>query len=220
MREPACGPDRPIARQRVSYAPVGRTRARMRDGGPGEKRSQLCPLTAPPRPCSGHTMMVCFIQTKKGVSMSSRPSPTKTKFSPRWTIPSLEISAQHDLENARLSSKSPSRRRTTFHLIIAFCLGVAATSGWQSYGNAAKEMIANWSEQFDGLTPAPDVHASDIIAPNAVVAPSPAMEEQASEEDVLQKTAVSPTRSPAAPTPSQVVWPPSDTFVGAEAGPK
>jgi hypothetical protein len=152
--------------------------------------------------------------------MSSRLSPTKTKFSPRWTIPSLEISAQHDLENARLWSKSRSRRRTTFHFIIAFCLGVAATSGWQSYGNAAREIIANWSEQFGGLAPAPDAHASGIIAPSAALAPSPDIEEQAAEEDVLQKTAESPARSPAAPTPSQVVWPLSDTFVGAETGPK
>jgi hypothetical protein len=152
--------------------------------------------------------------------MSSTLSPTQSKFSPRWPIPSLEISARHDLENARVSSKLPSLGRTIFGFVIAFCLGVAATSGWQSYGDAARGMIANWSEQFDRLAPAPDAHASGIIAPTAVVAPSPDAEEQAAEQEVLQKISEPLPKSPAAPTPSQVVGPLSDTFVGAVAAPK
>jgi hypothetical protein len=114
-----------------------------------------------------------------------------------------------------VSSKPPSRGRTIFRFVIAFCLGVAATSGWQSYGNAAREMIANWSEQFGQLASAPDTHASDIIVPNPIVASSPDVEKQAAEQisEPLPK-------SPAAPTPSQVVGPLNDTFDGAEAGPK
>jgi hypothetical protein len=150
--------------------------------------------------------------------MSSKLSPTQSKLPPKWAIPSLELSAQRDLENARVSSKPPSRGRTIFRFVIAFCLGVAATSGWQSYGNAARNMIANWSEQFGWLGPAPDADASGIIAPNAVVAPSPDVEEQAAEQDVLQK--ISDPKPPAAPTPSQAVGPLSDPFVGAAAGPK
>jgi hypothetical protein len=125
------------------------------------------------------------------------------------------ISAQHDLERALVSSKPPSRGRTIFRFVIAFGLGVAATSGWQSYGNAAREMITNWSEQFGRLAPAPDTHASDIIVPNPIVASSPDVEEQAAEQisEPLPK-------SPAAPTPSQIVGPLSDTFDGAQAGPK
>jgi hypothetical protein len=147
--------------------------------------------------------------------MSSRLSPTQSKFSRRWAVPSLEISAQHDLERARVSSKPPSRGRTIFRFVIAFCLGVAATSGWQSYGNAAREMIANWSEQVGRLAPAPDTHASDAIAPSPIVASSPEVEEQAAEQisEPLPKW-------PAAPTPSQVIWPLSDTFDGAVAWPK
>jgi hypothetical protein len=137
--------------------------------------------------------------------MSSRLSPTQSKLPPQWAIPSLELSAQRDLENARLSSKPPSRGRTIFRFVIAFCLGVAATSGWQSYG--AREMIANWAEQFGWLGPAPDVHASGIIAPTAVVATSPGGEEQAAKRDVLQKISEPLPKSPAAPMPSQVVAP-------------
>jgi hypothetical protein len=169
--------------------------------------------------------------------MSSTLSPTQSKSSPRWTIPSLEISARHDLKNARVSSKPLSLGRAFLRFVIAFCLGVAATSGWASYGDAAREMIANWSEQFGWLAPAPDAYASRIIAPTAVVAPSPDVEElktmslglaivgqnldqliasqeqmareitklQAAEQDVLQKISEPLPRSPAAPTPSQVV---------------
>jgi hypothetical protein len=131
--------------------------------------------------------------------MSFTVSPTQSKFSPRWAIPSLEISAQHE----------------------------------QSYGDAAREMIANWSEQLAWLAPAPDTHASRIIAPTAVVAPSPDLAElktmslglaivrqdldqliasqgqmareitklQATEQDVLQTISEPLPRSPAAPTP-------------------
>src|SRR5580765_1411255 len=100
--------------------------------------------------------------------MSSRLSPTQSKLPPKWAIPSLELSARRDLENARVSSKPPSRGRTIFRFAIAFCLGVAATSGWQSYG--ASEMIANWAEQFGWLGPAPDAHASWLgPAPDAHV---------------------------------------------------
>jgi hypothetical protein len=148
--------------------------------------------------------------------MSSRLSPTQPKLPPKWAIPSLELSAQRDLEDAQVSSKPPSRGRTIFRFVIAFCLGVAATSGWQSYG--AREMIANWAEQFGWLGPASDAHASGIIAPTAVVATSPSGEERAAEQDVLQKISEPLPKSPAAPTPSQVTS--SDTFVGAVSWPK
>jgi len=154
------------------------------------------------------------------LSMSSTLSPTKIKFSSRRAIPpSLEISAQHDLENAPVLSKTPSLGRNIFGFGIAFCLGVAATSGWQSYGDAARGVIANWSEQFGWLAPAPDAHAS-IIAPTAVVAPSSEIEEQAPEREVLQKISEPLSNSPDAPTPSQVVGPLDNTFVEPMAAPK
>ena len=83
-------------------------------------------------------------------------------------------------------------------------------------------MIANWSEQFGWLAPEPDADASGIIAPNAVVAPSPDVEEQAAEQDVLQKISdpTPPAPTPPAATPSQAVGPLSDPFVGAIAWPK
>jgi hypothetical protein len=37
--------------------------------------------------------------------------------------------------------------------LIAFCVGVTATLAWQSYGDAAREMIASSYPQLDWLAP-------------------------------------------------------------------
>lgn len=47
----------------------------------------------------------------------------------------------------------PAPRRRPGRLLVAFCLGVAATLGWQSYGDAAREIIANSSPQLSWLAP-------------------------------------------------------------------
>ncbi len=52
-------------------------------------------------------------------------------------------------------------------LLIAFCIGVAVTLAWQSYGDAAREMIANSSPQLSWLAPQAAVAQTtpDAIAP-------------------------------------------------------
>jgi len=64
--------------------------------------------------------------------------------------------------------------------LIVFCIGIAGTLTWQSYGNAAREVIANMSTQLRWLAPqttsvAPN--APDVIAPPALARPSPELEE-------------------------------------------
>jgi hypothetical protein len=39
--------------------------------------------------------------------------------------------------------------------LITLCIGVAATLGWQSYGDAAREMIASSHPQLDWLATPP-----------------------------------------------------------------
>jgi hypothetical protein len=72
-------------------------------------------------------------------------------------------------------SKRPSRNkqgvRGLARFLITICLGVAATLAWQSYGDAAKEMIATSSPQLAWL--APQAPASDMIAPTAPASPDP-----------------------------------------------
>src|SRR5258707_643270 len=60
--------------------------------------------------------------------------------------------------------------------LITFCIGVAATLAWQSYGDAAREMIANSYPQLGRLAPQtePVAHnAPDVIALAAPATPSP-----------------------------------------------
>ena len=59
--------------------------------------------------------------------MSSMLSPTQSEFSPnRPAIPSLEMSARHDLKTARVLSESLSLKRRApraiFRFLIVFCL--------------------------------------------------------------------------------------------------
>jgi hypothetical protein len=76
-----------------------------------------------------------------------------------------------DLKNDRFPSKRPLAKRASRALarfVITFCIGVAATLAWQSYGDAAREMIASSSPQLGWLAPqtAPVVQTPpDMIAP-------------------------------------------------------
>ena len=74
--------------------------------------------------------------------------------------------------------------------LIAFCIGVAATLAWQSYGNAAIEAIANSSPRLSWLAPpaAQIRSAPDTIAPATPAAPSP--DQQQNEATSLDLAAV------------------------------
>jgi hypothetical protein len=74
--------------------------------------------------------------------------------------------------------RSPGRlaSRALVGFLIAFCIGVAATLAWQSYGEVARETIASSSPQLGWLAPqaVPVAQtAPDMIAPVAPVDPSP-----------------------------------------------
>jgi hypothetical protein len=61
-------------------------------------------------------------------------------------------------------------------LLIAFFIGVAATLAWQSYGNTAREMIANSSPQLSWLAP------QDAVAQTASATTAPTASSLDSEE--------------------------------------
>ena len=71
------------------------------------------------------------------------------------------------------------RKRPRSRFLIAFCAGVAATLLWQSYGDAAREMIADlYQPQHGWLAPRPALSAenrkpSDVIAPPVASAEQP-----------------------------------------------
>lgn len=83
---------------------------------------------------------------------------SKTWEDERPTEPSSDAKLRPvDLEYERFSRKRPSRGnralRAFARFLITFCIGVAATLAWQSYGDAAREMIAESYPQLGWLTP-------------------------------------------------------------------
>jgi hypothetical protein len=70
--------------------------------------------------------------------MSALPSTTQSEFS----ADSLPVKS---------SVKRASLALVRF--LIALCIGIAATLAWQSYGDAARAMIANSSPQLGWLAP-------------------------------------------------------------------
>jgi len=115
--------------------------------------------------------------------MSSTLSSTRSRFSAgRWVAaPSIDAALHPtDLDDDRLRRKRPSfgkrASRALTRFLIAFCIGVAATLAWQSYGDAARELIAISSPQLGWLAPqaaAVGQTAPDTIAPAASAAPVP-----------------------------------------------
>src|SRR5215467_4313547 len=112
--------------------------------------------------------------------MASTLSPTQTEFpADLWpTVPSDDAMIHPaDLDpKTRRPSLGKQILRGLARFLIIFCLGVAATLGWQSYGDAAREMIANSYPQLSWLAPqaAPLAQpASDTPAPAPSATPSP-----------------------------------------------
>jgi hypothetical protein len=97
----------------------------------------------------------------------------------QWsTEPSRSVDL--DLNDGPFSRKQPSlgkrASRTLASYLITFCIGVAATLAWQSYGDAARAMIANSSPQLGWLAPQaapPAQTAPNMVAPAAPAALSP-----------------------------------------------
>src|SRR5262245_36284676 len=80
------------------------------------------------------------------------------------------------IENDQLANKPPGRRkrapRILVRLLIAFCVGVAATLAWQSYGDAAREIMANSYRHLRWLAPQAEPVAQNTREATALVPPS------------------------------------------------
>jgi len=115
------------------------------------------------------------------------PSPAAQPEFPEGSLPlrpPAEAPALHpsDLKDDRFPSGRRSLAKRAWlafvRFLVTFGIGVGATLVWQSYGDAAREMIANAAPQFAWLGPqSPPVaqDAADPIAPAspAAVAPDP-----------------------------------------------
>jgi len=114
--------------------------------------------------------------------MSPISSPAQSEFS-KGSLPVKQSLVEKltidpaDLKNNRSRERPALGKRLLLALApITFCIGVAATLAWQSYGGAARKAIASSFPQFGWLAPqaAPvSQNMAGVIAPAAPVAPSP-----------------------------------------------
>src|SRR6266852_1399512 len=118
------------------------------------------------------------------VQMNATPNPAQSEFSkdslPVKSLVEVLTTDPADLKNDRFPSGRPSFDRRSplafARFLIMFCVGVAATLAWQSYGDAARKIIARSSPRLGWLAPQPAPpaqNAPDIIALAAPAAPSP-----------------------------------------------
>jgi len=115
--------------------------------------------------------------------MNAMSSPTQSEFyagvSP---VEAPAVSpADHKNDRSPNGRQSPRKRalRTFSSLPIAFCIGVAATLAWQSYGDTAREMIANAHPQLGWLAPQGEPVTQNAPVAVAVAAPAaPAFDQQ------------------------------------------
>jgi hypothetical protein len=110
--------------------------------------------------------------------MSAMPSPAQSEFS-EGSLPIKPSVEAPVIRPTDLRSDQSAKRRQSLGMrvplalarfLITFCVGVAATLAWQSYGDAAREMIANSSPQLGWLAPqsaSVAQGAPDSIAPAA-----------------------------------------------------
>jgi hypothetical protein len=113
--------------------------------------------------------------------MSAMPSPAKSEFY-AGLLP-VELSDEPPpirpttLENDQSQNNTqPSLRkrasRAFSRFLITFCIGGASTLAWQSYGDAARAMIANSYPQLGWLAPQAKPVAQNAPETTALVAPS------------------------------------------------
>jgi hypothetical protein len=108
--------------------------------------------------------------------MNSRLSLAVSEFSEgRWATEPSDVPPLHPTELDLVpSTRSSLSRRASFVLarfVITLCIGVAATLAWQSYGDAARGMIASSSARLGWLAP----QAAPVVPtdPAASAGPSP-----------------------------------------------
>src|SRR5262245_7026206 len=162
-------------------------------------------------------------------------APTNMSVTPTQTDPRTPLRAAGSTVNAMKQSsleaaiKRPSLARRALRrlarLLIVFCLGAGSTLAWQSYGDAARAMIANSSPQLGWL-----VRQTEPVLPTAPSGVRPAgaassdvqqialglaavrlsvdqltaqlaaaQRQQADEQEILRKIVATPPRPTAAP---------------------
>lgn len=108
--------------------------------------------------------------------MNAMSSPAQSEFYAGVSAVEAPAVSPADLKNDRSANGQRPPRKGALHTVssflVAFCIGVAATLAWQSYGDTAREMIANAQPQLGWL--APQGEPVTQRAPEAVAVAAPA----------------------------------------------
>src|SRR5262245_44404095 len=89
--------------------------------------------------------------------MASTLDPTQSAyFDDPWPARSQ---VHDDVGRTVLHSRRPSFGKRVLRGLMIFCIGIIATLAWQSYGDAARGMIANSYPQFGWLAPQSEAFA-------------------------------------------------------------
>ena len=134
--------------------------------------------------------------------MGSALSLRQSEFSVVWLPAKPSVGATSpppdDLKNDSVSSKQavPGMRgpRAIARFLVTFCVGVVATLAWQSYSDAARQLIAGSSLQFGtlALQVAPITQTTpDLIAPTTSTVPSPDQQHLAAIQQSVDQLAAS-----------------------------
>jgi hypothetical protein len=99
-----------------------------------------------------------------------KPEPIDLKPEPIDLTPE-DVPSPNWQRSARKHPRAPAR------FLIAFCTGAATMLLWQSYGGAAKEMIANLYIQLDWPVPRPTLSAQNRHTPDAITPAAPSAEQ-------------------------------------------
>jgi hypothetical protein len=93
-------------------------------------------------------------------------------------------SAEAKTRQPDITNKQPAigsrRSRGISRSVVMFCMGIAATLAWQSYGDMAKELIANCVPPLGWLAPQAVAQvrgAPEMVAPSAASFDSPGLEQ-------------------------------------------
>jgi hypothetical protein len=106
-----------------------------------------------------------------------RSDPPADRWSNEASVDSESHPVDLDQQDDRLARLSRRKRRSHpfARFLITFCVGIAATLGWQSYGDMARETISTAYPQLAWLTPQAASlaqAASDAAAPAESATPS------------------------------------------------
>jgi hypothetical protein len=98
------------------------------------------------------------VVSRRGMPMSSKLSHSRSDVSTSlWGTEPLATETFHPADLDQLPSKGPSfgkrASRALARFLITLCIGVIGTLAWQSYGDAARELMASSSPQLSWLAP-------------------------------------------------------------------